>query len=50
MFPAIAESVAVMSIMLLLALFLPRYRRPILVALLVVLIMLLLVPFLPQFF
>jgi hypothetical protein len=50
MFPAIAESVAVMSIILLLALFLPRYRRPILVALLVVLIMLLLVPYLPQFF
>ena len=50
MFPAIAESVAVVSIILLLALFLPRYRRPILVALLVVLIMLLLVPYLPQFF
>jgi hypothetical protein len=50
MFPAIAESVAVMSIILLLALFLPRYRRPILVALLVVLVMLLAVPFLPQFF
>ena len=43
MFPAIAD-VAVMSIILLLALFLPRYRRPIVVALLVVLIMLLLVP------
>ena len=38
------------SIILLLALVLPRYRKPILVALLVVLIMLLLVPFLPQFF
>jgi hypothetical protein len=50
MFPAIAESVAVMSIILLLALFPPRYRRPILVALLVVLVMLLAVPFLPQFF
>jgi hypothetical protein len=50
MFPAIAEAVAVMSIILLLALFLPRYRRPILVTLLVVLIMLLLVPYLPQFF
>ena len=49
MFPAIAEAVAVMSIILLLALFLPRYRRPILVTLLVVL-MLLLVPYLPQFF
>ena len=50
MFPIIAESAAVMSIILLLALFLPRYRRPILVALLVVLLMLLAVPFLPQFF
>ena len=50
MFPAIAETVAVLSIILLLALFLPRYRRPILVALLVVLLMLLTVPFLPQFF
>jgi hypothetical protein len=50
MFPAIAETVAVLSIILLLALFLPRYRRPILVALLVVVLMLLLVPFLPQFF
>ena len=50
MFPAIAESVAVVSIILLLALFLPRYRRPILVALLVVVLMLLAVPFLPQFF
>ncbi len=51
MFPAIAESVAVVSIILLLMLFLPsRYTRPIVVALLVVLLMLLLVPFLPQFF
>jgi hypothetical protein len=50
MFPAIAESVAVMSIILLLALFRPRYRRPIVVALLVVLLMLLSVPYLPQFF
>jgi hypothetical protein len=50
MFPAIAETVAVLSIILLLALFLPRYRRPILVALLVVVLMLLTVPFLPQFF
>jgi hypothetical protein len=50
MFPAIAESVAVVSIILLLALFLPRYRRPIVVALLVVLLMLLAVPFLPSFF
>ena len=50
MFPAIAESVVVGSILLLLALFLPRYRGPIVVVLLVVLLMLLLVPFLPQFF
>jgi hypothetical protein len=51
MFPAIAESVAAVSIILLLVLFLPsRYRRPIWVALLVVVLMLLLVPFLPQFF
>jgi hypothetical protein len=51
MFPAIAESVAVVSIILLLMLFLPsRYTRPIVVAVLVVLILLLLVPFLPQFF
>jgi hypothetical protein len=50
MFPAIAESVAVVSIILLLALFLPRYRRPIVVALLVVLLMLLAVPFLPSLF
>jgi len=50
MFPAIVESVAVVSIILLLALFLPRYRKPILVALLVVVLMLLVVPFLPQFF
>jgi hypothetical protein len=50
MFPAIAETVAVLSIILLLALFLPRYRRPILVALLVVVLTLLAVPFLPQFF
>jgi hypothetical protein len=50
MFPAMAEEVAVVSFILLLALFVPRYRRPILVALLVVLIMLLLVPFLPSFF
>jgi hypothetical protein len=50
MFPAIVESVAVVSIILLLALFLPRYRKPILVALLVVSLMLLVVPFLPQFF
>jgi hypothetical protein len=50
MFPIIAESVVMGSILLLLALFLPRYRRPIVVTLLVVLIMLLLVPYLPQFF
>jgi len=51
MFPAIAESVAVVSIILLLVLFLPsRYKRPIVVALLVVLLMLLAVPFLPSFF
>jgi hypothetical protein len=41
----------VVSIILLLMLFLPsRYRRPIMVALLVVSLMLLLVPFLLQFF
>ncbi len=51
MFPTIAESVAVVSIILLLMLFLPsRYRKPIMVALLVVSLMLLLVPFLLQFF
>jgi hypothetical protein len=50
MLPAIAEIVAVVSIMLLLALFLPRYRGPILVALLVVLLMILAIPFLPSFF
>jgi hypothetical protein len=50
MFPAVPESVAVVSIILLLTLFLPRYRRPIVVALLVVLLMILGVPFLPQFF
>jgi hypothetical protein len=51
MFPTIAESVVVVSIILLLMLFLPsRYRRAIIVALLVVSLMLLLVPFLPQFF
>ena len=50
MLPAIAEIVAVVSILLLLALFLPRYRRPIVVALLVVLLMILAIPFLPQFF
>jgi hypothetical protein len=50
MFPSIAESVVVGSIIFLLALlFVPRSRRPIVVALLV-LLMLLLVPFLPQFF
>ena len=38
------------SIILLLALFLPRYRRPIVVALLVVVLMLLAVPLLLQFF
>jgi hypothetical protein len=51
MFPTIAESVAVVSIILHLMLFLPsRYRRPIVVALLVVVLMLLAVPFLAQFF
>jgi hypothetical protein len=51
MFLAIAESVVVVSIILLLMLFLPaRYRSAIWVALLVVLLMLLAVPFLPQFF
>jgi hypothetical protein len=51
MFPTIAESVAVVSIILLLMLFLPsRYRRAIMVALLAVSLMLLLVPFLLQFF
>jgi hypothetical protein len=51
MFPTMAESVAVVSIILLLMLFLPsRYTRPIVVALLVVLLILLAVPFLPQFF
>ena len=48
--PAIAEIVAVVSVLLLLALFLPRYRRPIVVALLVVLLMILAIPFLPSFF
>jgi hypothetical protein len=52
MFPTIRESAAVVAIMML---FLPsrlpsRYRRPILVALLVVVLMLLLVPVLLQFF
>ncbi len=47
--PAIAEIVAVVSILLLLALFLPRYRRPIVVALLVVLLMILAIPYLPSF-
>ena len=50
MLPAIAEIVAVVSILLLLALFLPRYRRPIVMALLVVLLMILAIPFLPSFF
>ena len=50
MLPAIAEIVAVVSILLLLALFLPRYRRPIVVALLAVLLMILAIPFLPSFF
>ena len=50
MLPAIAEIVAVVSILLLLALFLPRYRRPIVVALLVVLLLILAIPFLPSFF
>jgi hypothetical protein len=51
MFPTIAESAVVVSIILLLMLFLPsRYRKPIMVALLVVSLMLLLVPFLLQFF
>ena len=50
MFPAVPESVAVVSIILLLALFLSRYRKPIVVALLVVLLMILGVSFLPQFF
>ena len=50
MFPAVVESVAVVSILLLLALVLPRYRRAVWVALLVVLLMLLAVPFLQQFF
>ena len=50
MLPAIAEIVAVVSVLLLLALFLPRYRRPIVVALLVVLLMILAIPFLPSFF
>jgi hypothetical protein len=48
--PAIAEIVAVGSVLLLLAHFLPRYRRPIVVALLVVLLMILAIPFLPSFF
>ena len=51
----IAESAAVVSIILLLMLFLPsrlpsRYRRPIVVALLVGVLMLLAVPVLVQFF
>jgi hypothetical protein len=52
MFPTIAESAVVVSIMLLLMLFLPsrRYTRPIVVALLVVGLMLLAVPLLLQFF
>jgi hypothetical protein len=51
MFPTIRESAAVVAIILPLMLFLPsRYRRPILVALLVVVLMLLAVPFLAQFF
>jgi hypothetical protein len=50
MLRAIAEIVAVVFIALLLALFLPRYRRPIVVALLVVLLMILAIPFLPSFF
>jgi hypothetical protein len=51
MFPTIMESAAVVSIILLLMLFLPsRYRRPILVALLVGVLMLLAVPVLLQFF
>jgi hypothetical protein len=55
MFPTIAESAVVVSIILLLMLFLPsrlpsRYRRPIVAALLVVSLMLLAVPFLQQFF
>jgi hypothetical protein len=50
MLPAIAEIVAVVSVLLLLALFLPRYRRPTVVALLVVLLMILAIPFLPSFF
>jgi hypothetical protein len=51
MFPSIAESAALVSIILLLMLFLPsRYRRPIMVALLVMSLMLLLVPLLLQFF
>ena len=50
MLPAIAEIAAVVSVLLLLALFLPRYRRPIVVALLVVLLMILAIPFLPSFF
>ena len=53
--PTIRESAAVASIILLLMLFLPsrlpfRYRRPIVVALLVVVLMLLAVPLLLQFF
>jgi hypothetical protein len=51
MFPTIAESAVVVSIILLSMLFLPsRYRRPIMVALLVVLLMLLAIPLLPSFF
>jgi hypothetical protein len=55
MFPTIRESVAMVAIILLLMLFLPsrlpsRYRKPIVVALLVVVLMLLAVPLLPQFF
>jgi hypothetical protein len=55
MFPTIRESAAVVAIILLLMLFLPSrlpsgYRRPIMVALLVVVLMLLAVPVLVQFF
>jgi hypothetical protein len=55
MFPTIRESTAVVAIILLLMLFLPsrlpsRYRRPIVVALLVVVLVLLAVPVLLQFF
>jgi hypothetical protein len=51
MFLAIAEIAAAVLIILLLMPFLPsRYRRGIVMALLVVLLMILAIPFLPSFF